>query len=1199
MKEMIKKLVCSSVAGLVFALVTVVFITSTPYARSHEQLSLTPAEKVWLQSLEGRPIRVAPIPQHPPYEFFNEKGEFVGIAADILKLVQEQLGFEVEIVPVSDGLELFSMLEEKSIDVIPGLTISPGRKKSMLFSDPFLSLRYTIVTRIGNNSIRSEEDLSGRKVALFQNQKTARTLLEKHPDIIPEYIHNGIEAMQAVATGKADATVLPQATALYLASRHVLTNLKIAGTIGWGDQPAALAVRKDWPEFTSLLNKALASLTEKQKNAIFYKWTNIKRGGSPSSLKLSNEELAWLAQHPVIRVGADDSRAPIEFFEDGKYKGLAVDYLKRIEQILDVRFEFVNKSWQELIILAREKKLDMFSCVAKTEEKERYLRFTEPYVTMSVGIFAGQDSVYVSDMDMLAGRKIAVVEGYAIHDYLVARYPELDLLLVETPSRGIRAVRQSDAFAFIDNSITTVYYLNQQGYTDIKLVGEIPFFNAQAMGVREDWPQLAVILQKALDTIPDAEKNKLYSQWVPLIYEKPVDYSLFWKIGGGILFIFSLVLLWNTRLKKTVHDRTTELERNKSYLRAIFNAPNEAIFVHDAHTGAVLDVNETMLQMFDCTYEEALNSTVSDFSSNKPPYTDEQAGEKIQLAVTTGPQTFEWQSRRKSGELFWAEVSLKLSHFNEQSFVIAVVRNIEAKKKAEKQLRMFKSFAESSLQGMGWVDTAGNIEYVNPALAALCGEKDLKASIGRKIGETYYADNEQARLKEEIFPAILKNGSWSGELMLSRTDGELIPTHNSLFLIGGEEPAATFFANIVTDLTEQKQAEKDRANLTEKLHIAQKMESIGMMAGGVAHDLNNILAGIVGYPELLLQNLPADSDLRKPIEAINQSGQRAAAVVADLLTVARGAASVRETHDLNDLIQAYLASPEFQQLKSQYPNINCNYNSDGEKCLVICSPVHVQKCIMNLVINGFEAITGVGTVYLSTFIRDIKEQPTVEQKLDGGQYVVVTVMDTGSGISDKDLTHIFEPFYSQKIMGKSGSGLGLSVVWNTMEDHGGKVFVESSEKGTCFQLYFPLVKGEAVTRKDSEDSEDYSGNNEHILVVDDEAPLRDIASQILTKTGYRTDAVSSGEEAIEFVRETAVDLLVLDMLMEPGINGFQTYNEIKKLYPDQKAIITSGFSENADVKAALDLGVGGFVKKPYAIRDLLKAVAEALKGHSK
>ena len=327
-----------------------------------------------------------------------------------------------------------------------------------------------------------------------------------------------------------------------------------------------------------------------------------------------------------------------------------------------------------------------------------------------------------------------------------------------------------------------------------------------------------------------------------------------------------------------------------------------------------------------------------------------------------------------------------------------------------------------------------------------------------------------------------------------------------------------------------------------------------------------------------------------------QSGQKAARVVADLLTIARGAASVRENHDINQLIKQYFDSPECRTLIMSYPEISWHFALDAKHGVISCSPVHVQKCIMNLVTNACEAISGKGTITVASCNRIVDENMAAEHALPAGEYVVVSVRDTGEGISQEDLEHIFEPFYTKKIMGKSGSGLGLAVVWNTMEDHGGKVIVESSEKGTCFKLFFP-VSTEALEGQSEEDGniQELRGNGEHILVVDDEEQLRDVTKGMLEMLGYKVDAVDSGETAVEFIKKQPVDLVLLDMLMEPGMNGRETYEKILELYPGQKAVIASGFSESDDVKESIRLGAGIFIRKPFTIGQLGRVVKKVLR----
>jgi len=396
---------------------------------------------------------------------------------------------------------------------------------------------------------------------------------------------------------------------------------------------------------------------------------------------------------------------------------------------------------------------------------------------------------------------------------------------------------------------------------------------------------------------------------------------------------------------------------------------------------------------------------------------------------------------------------------------------------------------------------------------------------------------------------------------------------------------------IVVDITE-------RRRLEEELHRDQKMKAIGLMAGGVAHDLNNILSGIISYPELLLLDLDKDDPLRPDLEAIHRAGLDAADVVSDLLTVARGITVSKESLQINKLIRDYFSSPDFRQLKADYPQIVFNVSLAEDLPPILCSPIHVRKCLMNLITNGLEAITGNGFL---TLVSSSHEQPRDEirnsQTFKAGLYVKIHIQDSGSGISTNEIAHIFEPFYTKKVMGRSGTGLGLAIVWNTMRDHGGIVDLTSSPAGTTFELFFPAGgdSGEATIRQP--DWRTFQGNREKVLVIDDEARQREITRNMLLMLNFDVEAVQSGEEAVNYLKSHHADILVLDMIMAPGINGRETYEQVLTFRQGQKAIIASGYAEDEDVKATLAMGAGGYLAKPFTLGQLGKAISSTLHPH--
>jgi len=504
----------------------------------------------------------------------------------------------------------------------------------------------------------------------------------------------------------------------------------------------------------------------------------------------------------------------------------------------------------------------------------------------------------------------------------------------------------------------------------------------------------------------------------------------------------------------------------------------------------------------------------------------------------------------------------------------------------------FKTLFEYAPEAYYLNDFEGNFIDGNRKTEDLLGYK-REELIGKNFFELDLLPVEQLH-KATALLAENMDGKPTGpdEFTLKKKNGyPIIAEINTIPInIGGQD----LVLGAARDITERKRAAEALQESEEKLARSKKMESLGLLAGGVAHDLNNVLSGIVSYPELILMELPEDSKLRKPIETIQDSGHRAAEIVQDLLTVARGVAINKQSLNLNDLIGEYLHSPEFNKLKQFYPTVTVKTNLDKDLFNISGSHVHIGKALMNLVSNAAEAIKDSGKVTISTMNRYLDRPLRGYEDVNIGEYVVLSISDDGLGISSDDLKRIFEPFYTKKVMGKSGTGLGLAVVWNIMLDHKGYIDVLTYEKSTTFELYFPMTRDELAVKDLSIPIESYKGSGEMILVVDDVQSQRDISCRLLGMLGYQTKAVSSGEEAVEYLKANPVDLILLDMIMDPGINGRETYERIIEIYPKQKALIVSGFSVTDDVKATQKLGAGKYIKKPYAIEKIGLAVKEEL-----
>ncbi|MCP4688384.1 MAG: response regulator [Desulfobacterales bacterium] len=542
-----------------------------------------------------------------------------------------------------------------------------------------------------------------------------------------------------------------------------------------------------------------------------------------------------------------------------------------------------------------------------------------------------------------------------------------------------------------------------------------------------------------------------------------------------------------------------------------------------------------------------------------------------------------------SNSLLFQKISDLKDRLEERT--IELTREIEGRIQAEKE--RFKSEAKYRIVAENVSDVIWTLDpetltfpFVSP-------------SVERFSGWTPEEVKEKT-MAETLTPASMEYAAnILMEELAAEERGELDPLRfKTLELEHLHKDGSTFWAevttsatrdadNVITGLLGVSRDIMERKRLETRIRTARRMEAIGTLAGGVAHDLNNILSGIINYPELLLLDLPEHSPMRGPVETIQKSGEKAAAIVQDLLTLARRGVAPREVLDLNGVVTDFLNSPEFRRLKNFHPGLDVTSDLGPDGLNISGSKVHLFKMVMNLMSNAAEAMPDGGSIEISTRRR---EEETILDGAGGersGDFVILSVSDTGVGVAPEDQERIFEPFYTRKKMGRSGTGLGMSVVWGVVQDHDGLIDVKSEVgKGATFTIRFPEVREAASAPGPALSMEDYMGRGEMILVVDDVAEQREIATGILKRLGYSTASAPGGEEAAAYMKTHSADLILLDMIMHPGMDGLATYKEILKLHPGQKAVVASGFSETEQVKKTLEAGAGAYIKKPYLLEKL-------------
>ncbi len=485
------------------------------YQPNTELIKLTEEEQTWLQAHPT--IRLGIDPEFAPFEFVSKNGKYEGMASDYVKAIGQRLGIELKPIIGLRWSEVTEKAKRREIDILPCVGITAERKQYLAYTQTYLAFPRAIITRTGS-TVTSLAELTGKNVAVQKNS-SHHGYLREHTSLNPILFQTFQEALLSLSKGEMDAVIGNLAVGTHSIRELGLTNLKIAAYTSRELFPLAFAVRKDWPILVELLDKGLESLSPHDHLAIKQKWLGIDVVQSlETKVNLTNREKEWLSRHSTIRIGVDPAYAPYSFRNAaGDYQGIAMEFVGRISRTLNTSMEVVPElTWPQIVEGARQRTLDVIITAVKTEEREKFLDFTQIYIPTPLVIMIRNDNDTIEKSADLANKSVALVGSYSSSQQVIQEHPMIQPYMIDTPEEGLRAVSTGVTDAYIGVLGINTYLARKIGITNLQVAADYDMLmNGQRFGVRNDWPELVTILDKALDAIPEQSKIAIYEKWLP------------------------------------------------------------------------------------------------------------------------------------------------------------------------------------------------------------------------------------------------------------------------------------------------------------------------------------------------------------------------------------------------------------------------------------------------------------------------------------------------------------------------------------------------------------------------------------------------------------------------------------------------------------------------------------------------------------
>jgi PAS domain S-box-containing protein len=1024
-------------------------LTLFPLGQETPTIILTKEEQAWLKAHPE--IILGTATSYPPMVIKLADGTHIGMLVDIFEqinlLLDTTIGLHIE--------DSWSDAQEKAKKgEIDGLALGgkdPERDALYNATDTIITTYYSIFARSQNEfQIKSFSDLNGMRIGNKKGAGPAKKLLDKLPSAIIKTYDSHESMTQALLNKEIDFII---AWMSYDHWRKDKLQRTVDNILLIDEYPIEMFthIRKDWPELIPILNKAIAVLQRDPLPRIINKWFGQwPQSYTDNNVILTPKNRDWLANHQVLRIGLSANSLPLSTIdENGNPYGIIPDYFRLLGDYTGLSFEFYPMTFSEVLTAARERKIDLFASVVTPERKE-YAFFSDPLFSIPFAIITRQDMPFIGGLGALQGKNSSVLLNSTLHRHLEESEPQLELVPEDSVLKCLKAVSEGRVDVYIGDAFTASQLINQEGFVNLKFDAptDLPSKD-MSIAVRNDWPEMAGILDSFTASISQAERNEILNKWLTVHFEHSADYSLLWKILLGIVLTALAIIYWNRLLHQQVRKRTAELSKSDSRFRATFEQAAVGI-AHASLDGHFIRVNQKFCDIVGYSRQEMMGLKFQEIS-----YVDDRENdlEHLNELLAGESSTYSLEKRyiHKNRNLVWVHltVSLVCDEGGQPQWFVGVIKDICERKQAQEALlqseEQFKGIFNSMVDVFARADLDGNCLLISPSVFNVIGYVPEEV-MGRNYVEFYTNPKEWELLKKRL----LETGRIQNvENEVTKKDGSKIIISSNAKIINDDSGKPVFIESVFRDITESKQAKEDFNELREEYTHMARVSAMGELSASLAHELKQPLAAIRTNAQAALRFLTGDKpdidELHEVLKDIIDDNRRADDVITRIRAFMRKGELQTTELNLKELVQDIL--PLVKSLETMR-QVSLQLEFDDNIPLGVGDRIQMQQVVLNLILNSTEALMDAkvksGKIILRTHQEDTK-------------YVILSVSDNGPGIIQDVMETLFEPFNTTK---PEGLGMGLAISRSIVEEHGGRLWAENNtDGGATFSFTVPVARG--------------------------------------------------------------------------------------------------------------------------------------------